>query len=137
LAAATYYGNIPGVNSAFELLNQYTPYQFSFWVLEVILGIVIPAIIFISPRFNKRPALLVLGALLAVVGILFNRWNTTVTGLYVPLSYSPGTLYQSPIGVYSPNFVEWGIAIGIIGYALLMITLGVRFLPLFDQKTTH
>jgi len=137
LAAATYYGNTPGINSAFELLNQYTPYQFSFWVLEVILGIVIPAIIFIFPRFNKRPALLVLGALLAVVGILFNRWNTTVTGLYVPLSYSPGTLYQSPIGAYSPNFVEWGIAIGIIGYALLMITLGVRFLPLFDQKTTH
>lgn len=137
LAAATYYGNTPGVNSAFELLNQYTPYQFSFWVLEVILGIVIPAIIFIAPRFNKRPALLVLGAFLAVVGILFNRWNTTVTGLYVPLSYSPGTLYQSPIGVYSPNFVEWGIAIGIIGYALLMITLGVRFLPLFDRKTSH
>jgi len=134
LAAATYYGQTPGVNSAFELLNQFTPYQFSFWVIEVIIGIVIPAIIFLTPRFNKNQALLVLGAFMAVIGIIFNRWNTTVTGLYVPLSYSPGTLHQSPIGVYTPNLVEWGIAVGIIGYALLMITLGVRFLPLFDRK---
>jgi len=137
LAAATYYGQTPGVNSAFDLLNQFTPYQFSFWVIEVFIGIVIPAIIFLTPRFNKNQAFLVLGAFMAVLGIVFNRWNTTVTGLFVPLSYSPGTLYQSPVGTYSPNLVEWGIAIGIIGYALLMITLGVRFLPLFDRKTSH
>jgi len=29
---------------------------------------------------------------------------------------------------------EWGIAIGIIGYALLMLTLGVHFLPLFSKE---
>jgi Ni/Fe-hydrogenase subunit HybB-like protein len=30
--------------------------------------------------------------------------------------------------------VEWGIALGIIGYALLMLTLGIKFLPLFGDK---
>jgi Ni/Fe-hydrogenase subunit HybB-like protein len=137
LAAATYYASTPGVNTAYELLNQLTPYQFSFWVIEVILGIIIPVIFFLSSRFNKNPVFLVLGAFFAVLGILFNRWNTTVTGLFVPLSYSPGTLYESQIGQYFPNLVEWGIAIGIIGYALLMITLGTRFLPLFDKRETH
>ena len=137
LLAASYYGQTLGVNSSIDLINQLTPYQFSFWVIEILLGIVIPAIIFLTPRFNKNPAYLVLGAFLAVLGIIFNRWNTTVTGLFVPLSYSPGTLYQSPIGTYSPNLVEWGIAVGIIGYALLLITLGVRFLPLFDRKSIH
>ncbi len=137
LAAATYYASTPGINTAYELLNQLTPYQFSFWVIEVILGIIIPVIFFLSSRFNTNPVFLVLGAFFAVLGILFNRWNTTVTGLFVPLSYSPGTLYQSQIGQYFPNIVEWGIAIGIIGYALLMITLGTRFLPLFDKRKTH
>jgi len=137
LAAATYYANTPGINTAYNMLNQLTPYQFSFWVIEVILGIIIPVIFFLSSRFNKNPVFLVLGAFFAVLGILFNRWNTTVTGLFVPLSYSPGTLYESQIGQYFPNIVEWGIAIGIIGYALLMITLGTRFLPLFDKRKTH
>jgi Ni/Fe-hydrogenase subunit HybB-like protein len=44
-------------------------------------------------------------------------------------------LYQSPAGVYSPSLTEWGIAIGVIGYALLMLTIGLRFLPLFNS--TH
>jgi Ni/Fe-hydrogenase subunit HybB-like protein len=69
-----------------------------------------------------------------VVGVVFNRWDITVTGLYVPLEYSPGTLYQLPAGEYFPGLVEWGVAIGIVGYALVMLTLGVRFLPLFGEK---
>ena len=54
-----------------------------------------------------------------------------MSGLVVPLSYSPGTLYQPPVGVYWPSLAEWGIVVGVIGYALLVFTLGVRFLPLF------
>ena len=63
-----------------------------------------------------------------------NRWNVTVGGLFVPLSYSPGTIYQLPPGNYFPALPEWGIAIGIIGYALTMLTLGIRYLPLFGNE---
>ena len=55
----------------------------------------------------------------------------TVSGLTVPLAYSPGVLYRPEAGVYWPSLAEWGIAVGVIGYALLMLTLGLRFLPLF------
>jgi Ni/Fe-hydrogenase subunit HybB-like protein len=54
----------------------------------------------------------------------------------VPLAYSPGALYQSPPGSYSPSITEWGIAIGVVGFVLLMLTLGLRFLPLFNN-TNH
>jgi Ni/Fe-hydrogenase subunit HybB-like protein len=74
---------------------------------------------------------LVMGAFAAVIGILANRWNVTVSGLTVPLSYSPGVLYRPEAGAYWPSLAEWGIAVGVIGYALLMLTLGLRFLPLF------
>jgi len=134
LAAISYYGRTPAVSQSLFLLNQQTPYNFGFWFGEIILGIIFPVIIFLAPRFNKKPSNLVLGAFMAVAGIIFNRWNVTVTGLFVPLSYSPGTLYQIEPGQYWPALPEWGVVIGIIGYALMMITLGVRFLPLFNHK---
>jgi menaquinone reductase, integral membrane subunit len=134
LAAVTYYGRTPSVSESFHLLSQQTPYNFSFWVFEIILGVILPAVLFLTPRFNHNPAYLVLGATFAVIGVLINRWNVTVGGLFVPLSYSPGTLYQLPPGRYFPGLPEWGIAIGIIGYGLTMLTLGIRYLPLFVNE---
>ena len=87
MAAVTYYGRTPGVSSSFALLEQQTPFTFSFWVGEVILGILLPSILFLVPRFNKNPAAVVLGALSAMVGIVIHRWNVTVGGLFVPLTY--------------------------------------------------
>jgi menaquinone reductase, integral membrane subunit len=134
LAAVTYYGRTPSVSEAFSLLSQQTPYNFSFWIFEIIFGVIVPAILFLTPRFNRNPGYLVIGAFMAVFGVIVNRWNVTVGGLFVPLNYSPGTLYQLEPGKYFPALPEWGIAIGIIGYALLMLTLGVRFLPLFSKE---
>jgi len=134
LAAVTYYGRTPGVDSALVLLNQFTPYNFAFWVGEVIIGIIFPAIMFLVPRFNRNPAAVVLGALCAAAGIVVHRWDVTVGGLFVPLSYSPGTTFQLAPGSYMPGLVEWGVGLLVIGYVLFMITLGVRYLPLFTAK---
>ena len=137
LAAVTYYGSTPGSERAFETLNLFTPYGFGFWVGEVALGIVLPAIIFLAPRYNRNPLLLVIGAFSGAIGIVINRWNVTVSGLVVPLSYSPGTEYIIPPESYFPSLAEWGIAVGVIGYIFLLITLGVRYLPLFEREKQH
>jgi menaquinone reductase, integral membrane subunit len=134
LAAVTYYGRTPSVSESFNLLSQQTPYNFSFWVFEIILGVVLPAILFLTPRFNRNPGYLVIGAFFAVIGIIINRWNVTVGGLYIPVSYSPGTLYQLLPTKYFPGLPEWGVAIGIIGYGLALLTLGIRYLPLFGKE---
>jgi molybdopterin-containing oxidoreductase family membrane subunit len=134
LAAVTYYGRTPGVSSAFTLLQTQTPFTFSFWVGEVLLGILIPAVLFLAPQFNKNPLAAVLGALSAMIGIVLHRWNVTVGGLFVPLSYSPGTEFSLPIGRYTPALVEWGVAVLVIGYALTVLTLGARYLPLFEER---
>ena len=109
-------------------------YNFAFWVGEILIGILVPAVLFLVPRFNRNPAFLVLGGISAMAGIIINRWNVTVSGLFVPLSYSPGTQYVLPPGTYFPNLIDFGVGIGIIGYALMMLTLGVLFLPLFGEK---
>jgi molybdopterin-containing oxidoreductase family membrane subunit len=134
IAAVSYYGRLPTVSEALHTLNQQTPYNFAFWVGEIILGIVIPVILFLTPRFNRNPGMLALGGILAVIGVIINRWNVTVSGLFVPLAYSPGTQYVLPVGSYFPNLIEWGVALGIIGYVLAMMTLGIKYLPLFEQK---
>jgi Ni/Fe-hydrogenase subunit HybB-like protein len=134
LLSVTYYGRTPAVSESLFLLRQQTPYNFGFWFGEVLLGMVIPILLFLLPRFNRNPLNLVAGAFSAVLGILFNRWNVTVTGLFVPVSYSPGTLYKLPPGVYLPSSIEWGVVIGIIGYAGLMLTLGILFLPLLTPS---
>ena len=133
LAAVSYYGRSPAVISGMDFLQQITPYGFGFWVGEIIIGVIIPVVLFLTPRFNRRPPLLVLGAFCGVIGILFNRWDVTVSGLVVPLSYAPGVLYKTAAGSYFPALVEWGVAAGVLGYSLLMLTIGIKFLPLFDR----
>lgn len=135
--ASTYYGNTQAVTESLSLLNQFTPYNFTFWIFEILLGILIPAILFLTPRFNRNPAAVVLGAFLAVLGIIVNRWNVTVSGLFVPLEYSPGTIYTPAPVNYFPNLVEWGVAVGILGYMLLLLTLGAKYLPLFKEEHGH
>jgi len=137
LAAVSYYGRTPAADRALFLLNQHTPYGFGFWVGEILLGIVIPIVLFLAPRFRRRPAALLLGAILATVGIVIHRWNVTVSGLVVPLAYSPGSLVANAPQAYTPSLAEWAIALGVVGYALLMFTLGVRFLPLFESHTAR
>ena len=134
LAAVSYYGRTPASDRALFLLNQYTPYGFGFWVGEILLGLVLPVFLFLMPRFNRRPILLLLGAALATAGIVFHRWNVTVSGLVVPQAYMPGVLTQAAPQAYAPSLAEWGVALGVVGYALLMFTLGVRFLPLFNHR---
>jgi molybdopterin-containing oxidoreductase family membrane subunit len=136
LAAVSYYGRTPASDAALFLLRGQTPYNFGFWVGEMILGIVIPVVLFLVPRFNRSPFYLTVGGGLAMLGIVFNRWNVTVSGLVVPLAYSPGTLVQPTPQAYVPNLTEWGIVIGVIGYALAMLTLGVRLLPLFPKPAS-
>jgi len=133
LAAVTYYGRTPSVSEAFSLLNQQTPYNFSFWIFEILLGVILPAILFLTPRFNRNPGYLVIGAIFAVIGVVINRWNVTVGGLFVPISYSPGVLYELEPTKYFPGLPEWGVAIGVIGYGLALLTLGARYLPLFSN----
>lgn len=130
-ASTSYYAHSPGTADALARLAITSPYQRTFWLLEVLLAGVVPAIILLVARLRRDDRLL-MGALgLIIVGVVVNRWNVTLSGLVAPPHWSPGITGGVVAAAYVPSPVEIAVALGIIGYALLAYTLGVRYLPLF------
>lgn len=134
--ATSYYSHLPARTEAVALLEQTTPYGATFWLVEMLIGALIPAVILLTPRFRRHDTWLLGAMALAILGTLINRWNVTLSGLILPLDWSPGVATLFPINPYQPALVEWGVALGVAGYALMLLTLGLRYLPLFPQ-TPH
>lgn len=133
--ATFYYSHLPARVEANNLLESTTPYGTTFWWLEIVLGALIPAIILLTPSLRRQDLWVLLGGLLVIGGVIANRWNVTLSGLVVPMDWSPGAANLFAVQPYTPSLAEWGVAIGVLGYALTMFTLGLRFLPLFNHDT--
>lgn len=109
-----------------------------FWP-EVILGGLVPFAIFALPQTRRNNGLLGLAGTLAVVGILLKRLNIMMASMNLPLIQlapgqsfgtfvEPGGRFWLRLGEYTPTWVEWSIAAGIVAFGALLVTLGVRYL---------
>ncbi len=137
--ATSYYSHLPARSESADLLSRSTPYNLTFWLIEIGMGAFLPTLILLTPRWRQQDFWVVVATLLSIIGIIVNRWNVTLSGLIVPMDWSPGTAELFPVNAYIPSLVEWGVAIGIMGYVLLMYTLGLQFLPMFpeDDESKH
>ena len=105
-----------------------------FWT-EVALGLLVPFIVFATPRLRARPALLLTAAGLAILGVLAKRINILIPGMYEPLvgmapgipAGRPGQAFE-PAASYIPTWVEWGVLIGVVALICALVTAGVRYL---------
>jgi Ni/Fe-hydrogenase subunit HybB-like protein len=131
--ATNYYSHLPARVESLALLNRFAPYGTSFWLIEVFLGAFVPAILLLTPRTRKNDSFLILAAVLAVIGIVVNRWNVTLSGLIVPMDWSPGVAEVFAVNAYRPSWIEWGIASLVVGYILMAYTLGLRYLNFFSD----
>jgi molybdopterin-containing oxidoreductase family membrane subunit len=136
-AATNYYSHAPGTADAMTRLQATTPYNQSFWWLEVVLCGFVPAVILLNQPFRRRHGVLMTGLALIVFGVVVNRWNVTLSGLVVPPSWSPGVLGNAVAATYVPSWTEVAVSVGILGYATLAFTLGAKYLPLFTKKAEH
>jgi len=138
-AATSYYSNSPGTTEALALLQSTTPYTQTFWWIEIILGGIIPAIILLNPRLRKNDLYSIFALGMIVVGVTINRWNVTLSGLVAPPHWSPGVLGNVLAASYLPTWNEIIVSLGIIAYALLAFSFGVKYLPIFghDEEAAH
>lgn len=135
--ATTYYSHLPSRAADQNLLSRVTPYGVTFWWIEIVVGALVPAIILLTARLRRQDVWVVIAALLAIAGVITNRWNVTLSGLIVPMDWSPGAAGLFPVQKYVPSLAEWGVGLGVLGYVLMMFTLGLRFLPLFPKGGHH
>jgi Ni/Fe-hydrogenase subunit HybB-like protein len=86
------------------------------WLAEMIIGVVIPLVIFVSPARESENGLL-LGAFFALVGLAINRSTVAWFGLGAPHG-----------ATYSPSWIEYVITIAAFATGFLFFALGVRSL---------
>ena len=138
-AATSYYSHSPGTTEALNLLQTTTPYTRTFWWIEIILGGIVPAVILLSNQLRKNDRYTIFALASIIAGVTVNRWNVTLSGLVAPPQWSPGVIGRILSASYLPTWNEIIVSLGIIAYALLAFSFGVKYLPIFprDDKTAH
>ncbi len=122
---------VPGKTEALHILTR-GRLAFNFWWLEIILGMVVPAIILLIPQFRRNERLRMAALALVAIGVVAFRWNTNLVGQLVVFGTVPGS--DVPIFThYTPSLVEILTGTGVIAYGLLAITFGVRYLHVIDH----
>jgi molybdopterin-containing oxidoreductase family membrane subunit len=129
---AQHYTYDPGRTEGMELLTG-GPLSFNFWVLEMVLGALVPAVMLLHPRTRQHPFWRMTALALVVIGVIAFRWDTNISGLLVVMPYLPG---QQAIAyaTYSPSWIEIVTGLGIVAYGLLAFSLGVRYLGVVDHR---
>ena len=85
---AQHYTYQPGRNEGLGLLVS-GPLSFNFWIGEVLLGMLVPTIMLLTPYTRKQPFWRMVALGLIVSGVVAYRWDTNLSGLLVVISYLP------------------------------------------------
>lgn len=132
VAARQYFTHTPLLIQQWNLLNSQTPFTLAMTLGEFLMGGVIPALIYLNPRTNNRWGNLVIAAAGTTVGLLLCRWDATLGGVAVSVSYSPSN-YTLWLDSYFPSTTEWLVVIGVVAFAGIIYSLGIKLLPIFSS----
>lgn len=95
----------------------------AFFLLEFLCGFVVPLALYAIPRVRRNSRWLYHAAQLAVLGFLFNRLNTTITG------------FELVSGVkYIPSWEEVSVTLSLVTAGVVMFALAIRYLPVLDEE---
>jgi Ni/Fe-hydrogenase subunit HybB-like protein len=112
------------IRGAWPLLFEPTLQAAAFWT-EVGLGVITPAILFAIRPLRHKPAVLFGGAFLVVVfGVILNRLNVSLTGLW------PYTGY-----IYLPSWMEIIVTLTLVSFGVIAFGLAVKYLPVFPDES--
>ncbi|MCC7461769.1 MAG: polysulfide reductase NrfD [Gammaproteobacteria bacterium] len=121
------------------LLAGGSPYAALFWFGAVLLGGVLPLVLFYLPALRNSRRAIVAGALGIVAGGLALVYVIIIGGQAYPLTIFPGWRESSSfadgvINPYTPSLPEWLLAVGGTALALLIVLLSVRLLGFLPES---
>src|SRR5512138_1151672 len=130
-ALAVTYTYDPGRSEGLHLITK-GPLAFNFWVVEMLLGMIVPMILLLYKPTRMNRFWRMVALLLVAVGVVAFRWDTNITGLSVLMPYIPGQAiaYTS----YQPSWIEVLTGAAIIAYGLTAFSLGVKYLRVVDHS---
>ncbi|MCZ7544712.1 MAG: polysulfide reductase NrfD [Anaerolineae bacterium] len=124
------YGYVPGVSEAQQTLTSGSRFAIPFWAWEIGFGGLVAAILLIWARRRESFTMLAAGGGLAMVGLIANRWNTTMLAFTEPLTTEPVLTIPASVE-YFPNAIEWMVSLGVVAGLALVFSLGIRYLPAY------
>ena len=93
------------------------------WWGEIIIGVIIPIILFSRPGVRQNRNAVFWSSVLVIIGLVLNRFNVSM----LALEMRPGT-------IYFPHWMEFAISVGLVADALLVIWLAHRLLPIVSHE---
>ncbi len=102
-----------------------------FWA-EIIIGVVIPIVLFSIRSFRQSRRGLLIGAVIVLLGMILNRFDVSWFAVKHsdPLTYLP--TFMSNVH-YLPSLPEVLLSIGIFSAGILAFGLAVKYLPVFED----
>jgi formate dehydrogenase iron-sulfur subunit len=99
------------------------------FAIELFLGGILPLTLLAQPGTRAKPTVLFVGAVLALLGVVFNRVNVVILAMSLK-----GPMPQIAPETYSPSIFEWGISVGLIAATIFLFGLGARLMPLLPRE---
>ncbi|MBI1281869.1 MAG: hypothetical protein GC179_27335 [Anaerolineaceae bacterium] len=100
-------------------------YTFLFWT-EVIVGAVIPIILFAFKQVRLSRQMSLFGALLVMGGVILNRFDVTWFAM-------------KPVNgqFYSPHWMEVAILVGVVAGVVMVYSLVARYFPVYEETDVY
>ena len=95
---------------------------------EILLGGILPLILLARKASRNRRDLLFAAALLAVLGVVYNRVNVVLFAMTFQ-----GRMPWGAPETYAPSIFEWGVSIGLIAATIFLFGLGARLMPVLAK----
>jgi Ni/Fe-hydrogenase subunit HybB-like protein len=130
-AFAMNYTYQPGRTEGLQILTKGS-LALNFWIGEILLGVIIPILVLLTPRLRQNRALRMVALLMVAGGVIAYRWDTNLVGQLVVLTYLPQEIVAR-YTKYTPSFIEFVTGAGVIAFGFLAFTLGVRYLNIVDH----
>ncbi len=114
-------------------------YATVFWLVQVILGSLVPIALVFSGLAHQSRKLLGLAAALVILGGFGQMYVTIIGGQAYPLVLFPGSeitssFFDGVAGSYSPSIWEFLLGLGGFSLALAIVAFAVKILPFLPES---
>ena len=115
-------------------------YSTVFWLGQILLGILLPLILFLAPYFSSVRFMLI-GCGMVLMGGFSQLYVLIIGGQAYPIDIFPGYsvnsgFFSDHVASYMPTYPELLLGIGGLALSIMLIIVVIRILPFVEDRST-